>query len=156
MFNKASKKLHKSSQRHLSLGIPTNIAAGPLGFRAELDIGPKGERSHPFGGDRPDSTAMLDESDVRASQIVFNDRKSEGQGLPVPGPSTLGATVGGDGHGTGPLSECFRSLLSLPMFTRIYVLYPSGENTGEARNEEEEPAKASMGTWQSGVLIAFC
>ena len=44
MFREKSKKLPKYSQRHLSLGIPTNIAAGPLGFRAELDIGPKGER----------------------------------------------------------------------------------------------------------------
>jgi len=42
-FDKKSKKSFKSSQRHISLGIPTNIAAGPLGFRAELDIGPKGE-----------------------------------------------------------------------------------------------------------------
>jgi len=45
-FDKKSKKSFKSSQRHISLGIPTNIAAGPLGFRAELDIGPKGESSH--------------------------------------------------------------------------------------------------------------
>jgi len=111
MFNKKSKKLHKSSQRHVSLGIPTNIAVGPLGFRAELDIGPQGERVHDFGGDRSDSTAMLDENDVRASRIAFNDGESEGQGLPVPGSSTSGAAVGGDDHGTNPISECFRSLL---------------------------------------------
>jgi len=46
-FNKKSKKLLKSSRRHISLGIPTNIAIGPLGFRAELDIGSKGESSRP-------------------------------------------------------------------------------------------------------------
>ena len=44
LFNKKPKKSLKSPQRHISLGIPTNIAAGPLGFRAELDIGPKGEQ----------------------------------------------------------------------------------------------------------------
>lgn len=42
MFGKKSKKLFKLSQRDLSPGILTNIAAGPLGFRGELDIGPKG------------------------------------------------------------------------------------------------------------------
>ena len=30
------------------MGIPTNIAVGPLGFRAELDTGAKGERSRPY------------------------------------------------------------------------------------------------------------
>jgi len=44
LFNKKSKKSLKSSPRHISLGIPTNTAIGPLGFRVELDIGPKGER----------------------------------------------------------------------------------------------------------------
>lgn len=39
-----SKKSIKPPQRHVSLGTPTNIAVGPLGFRAELDVDPKGER----------------------------------------------------------------------------------------------------------------
>lgn len=121
MFNKKSKKLHKSSQRHVSLGIPTNIAVGSLGFRAELDIGPNGQRCHDSRGDPPDLTAILDENDVRASRIVFNDKGSEGQGLPVPGPSTSGAAVDGDGRGTGPIGECFRSLLSFPMFMWGYL-----------------------------------
>ena len=30
------------------MGIPTNIAVGPLGFRADLDIGPKGERNRSY------------------------------------------------------------------------------------------------------------
>lgn len=42
MFGKKSKKPFKSSQGHIPLGIPTNIAAGPLGF-PDLGIGPKGE-----------------------------------------------------------------------------------------------------------------
>jgi hypothetical protein len=41
-FNKKSKKSPRLSQQHLVLGLPTNVAVGPLGFRAELDIGPKG------------------------------------------------------------------------------------------------------------------
>jgi len=42
---KKAKKPPKPSQRYLSLGIPTNVAVGPLGFRTELDIDPKGEQS---------------------------------------------------------------------------------------------------------------
>ena len=42
-FGKRPKKSLKPSQ-HIFLGIPTNIAAGPLGFQVELDIGPKGEK----------------------------------------------------------------------------------------------------------------
>jgi hypothetical protein len=45
MNTKRSKKLLKSSRRHLSFGISTNIAVGALGFQADLDIGPKGEFS---------------------------------------------------------------------------------------------------------------
>ena len=60
LFDKKSKKSLKSSQRHISLGIPTNVAVGPLGFRAELDVGPKGEQRHSRYQDlevaRPDLT----------------------------------------------------------------------------------------------------
>ena len=41
---KKSKKPSKLSQNHLVLGIPANIVAGPLGFRAELDVGPEGDQ----------------------------------------------------------------------------------------------------------------
>ena len=57
MSNKKSKKSFKPFQNHLLLGIPTNIAAGPLGFRAELDTNPNGEqdRSHrDLKADQPD------------------------------------------------------------------------------------------------------
>ena len=42
MVGKKSKKSFTPSQKHLLLGIPSNIAVGPLGFRAELDIDPEG------------------------------------------------------------------------------------------------------------------
>ena len=42
MSDKKTKKPVKTLAKNLLLGIPTNIAAGPLGFRAELDIDPKG------------------------------------------------------------------------------------------------------------------
>jgi hypothetical protein len=108
-FDKKSKKLLKSSQRHISLGIPTNVAVGPLGFRAELDVGPKGEHSrsyHDLGADKPDLPAMSDEKDARASRIVFQEHKSEGQRPPAPEVSTPGVVVGGTEHGNDPASEC--------------------------------------------------
>ena len=47
MSDKKSKKPPKSLTKHLFLGIPTNIAVGPLGFQAELNVNAKGERSRP-------------------------------------------------------------------------------------------------------------
>lgn len=155
MFNRKSKKSGKSFLRHVSLGIPTNIAAGPLGFRAELDIGPKGERGYDFEGDRHDLTVMPDEDDVIASQIVFNDKEGQGQRPPVPGPSTSGAVVGGDEHDIGHISEFFRSLPSRPMFTRISKIYPSGENTGDTREKEGRLAEVSKGACQSSLSLTF-
>ena len=40
---KKSKEPLRPLAKHLLWGIPTNIAAGPLGFRAELDVNPKGD-----------------------------------------------------------------------------------------------------------------
>ena len=46
MFGKKSKESSNPLATHLLFGIPANIAAGPLGFRAELDINPEGEQPH--------------------------------------------------------------------------------------------------------------
>ena len=43
LFGKKAKKTLRPPQQHIAFGIPTNIAAGPLGFRAELDIDSTGE-----------------------------------------------------------------------------------------------------------------
>lgn len=54
MNYKKAKNSPKSSRRHLALGIPTNIAVGPLGFRADLDIDPKGEQRRPCHDEEAD------------------------------------------------------------------------------------------------------
>ena len=46
LFGKKNKKSLKPPQQNLALGIPTNIATGPLGFRAELDIDSTGDSYH--------------------------------------------------------------------------------------------------------------
>ena len=84
MFNKKSKKPLK---KNLLMGIPTNIAVGPLGFRAELDIDPKSKPDHLscyyLGANPPDLPAPLDERDPGPSRIVSHKVEQE-----APGPST--------------------------------------------------------------------
>jgi len=119
-LDKIFKKPSDNSKQHISLGIPTNIAAGPLGFRAELDIGPKGEQDclSCLRADQPEQTTTLDEKDTRASRIVFHD-KCEDQGLPALGTPNTSTAVGGDGHGNEPKGERFRPLSLMLAFTLI-------------------------------------
>lgn len=107
-LGKIFKKTPKPSQSNLSLGIPTHIAVQPLGFRAELDIGPKGERDllSRLRADQPDLAVAADENGTRTSRIVFHDDKSEDQGLPAPEAQTASTSVGGDQPGNNPTSEC--------------------------------------------------
>ena len=42
-FDRIRKKSPKPSKKKIHLGIPTNIATGPLGFQADLNIDPSGE-----------------------------------------------------------------------------------------------------------------
>jgi hypothetical protein len=107
LFDRKSKKPPKLSQQHIILGIPAGIAAGPLGFRAELDIDPKGEQSHSSHDsevDGPDPTVVPDEKDTRASRVVFQENKSEDRGFAAIEVSTPGAVVGGTEHGNDPAS----------------------------------------------------
>jgi len=41
--NKGPKKSPNPPQQYIALGVPTNIALGPLGFGVELDVDPKGD-----------------------------------------------------------------------------------------------------------------
>ena len=76
---------------NLLLGIPTNIAVGPLGFQAALDVNPKGKRNRSYlgmSGDRADPAAIIDGDNPEPSQIVPRKRGSGAQDPPAPGPST--------------------------------------------------------------------
>ena len=108
-FDRKSKKSLKPSQRHVSLGIPTNIAIGPLGFRAELNIDPECEQRcspHDLGADQTGSTAVLDENSTGAARIVFQDKNSEDQKLPAQKALNHGVVIGGDGRRGCPISKC--------------------------------------------------
>jgi len=100
-------KISSKPPKHIPLGIPTNVAAGPLGFRAELDIDRKSEQD-PLSqsrADQPDSIITLDKNGTGVSRIVVHDDKREDQGLPAPGILTTSAAVGGDEHGNVPTGE---------------------------------------------------
>ena len=123
MSYKKSKKPLRPLAKHLLFGIPTNIAVGPLGFRAELGVNPQGEPNYPHRGlrvDRPDSTVSLDEKNPDPPRIVFHKRESEVQGPPVPGASTAVAIpdIELNDH---PTSEGFKPSPSQSMLTPIYV-----------------------------------
>jgi len=134
LFKKKSKKSPKYSQRghSISLGIPTitNVAAGPLVPRPQLDTAPKGEKICSYRDldvDWTDSTVAPDEESGGGSQIAFQGKAGEDQELPAQETSTPGVVDVGDAdHGHGPPSECLRSLLSgltstwisLPLHTR--------------------------------------
>ena len=109
MFGKKFKKLPKPFRKHIVLGIPTNIAAGPLGFRAELDTDPIGNQNHSdhdLAADAPDSSiAMLGENSPGPSRIVFHN-KSEDQGLHAPETSTPSDAIDhSTEHSNVPASE---------------------------------------------------
>jgi len=110
MSDKESRKSLKPPQQHISLGIiPSNIAVGPLGFRAELATDTKSEQSryHDLEADGPDSTVVLDR-DTGALRIVPQENKDEGQRLAFTEVSTPDAVVGGTEQGNDPTSEHFQ------------------------------------------------
>ena len=118
-------KILRSSKppQHIPLGIPTNIAAGPLGFRAELDINPKGEqdRLSRLRADEPDSTVTPDKKGAGVSRIVARDEKHQDQGDHAPGTLSTSTAVGGGEHGNDPTGERFRFLSLWLAFMRILM-----------------------------------
>ena len=117
LFDKKSKDSRKSSQMPVSLRIPTNIAMGPLGFRAEMDTGPKSERNRPYRdleADGPDPTVVPDEKETRALRIAFQENKNEERRLPAAEVPTPIAVIAGVELGNDTAGECFWSLPSRP------------------------------------------
>ena len=138
MSGKKSKKPLRPLAKHLLFGIPANIAAGPLGFQAELDVDPKGERTCSHRGlraDCTDPTAVSDEK--KPSRIVFRIRESEPQAPPVPGTSTAVDIE----PGNHPTSEYFESIAPQPIFTQMSASCPLGGRTGQTSG----PGVASRG-----------
>ncbi|KAF9787448.1 hypothetical protein BJ322DRAFT_1218157 [Thelephora terrestris] len=129
MAKKKSNKPLKTSTSHLLLGISANIAAGPLGFRAELDLNP------------------ADEKNPTASRIVFCERQSEAEGPPAPGTSYPVVAIGDTEQ---PLREPSAPGTSDPVVAISDADAEQLENqliggsTDQTREEEGEPGVASV------------
>ncbi|KAF9645844.1 hypothetical protein BDM02DRAFT_397204, partial [Thelephora ganbajun] len=106
LFDKKPKKSPNPSPKPISPGIPAKIAAGPLGPRAELDVGPDGEqiRSYHPEVDWPD-LVTLDEGSNGGSRIVFQDISGEDKEPPAPEASTSGVAVVSTDHRSDPPRE---------------------------------------------------
>jgi len=158
MVGKKSKKPVKS-QKYLLLGIFSNIAVGPLGFRAELDINPEGQWNHSdrdLEAGHPDSTVMLDEQNPGPSRIVFRD-ESEAQVLPAPRTSTSAVVIGGIKHGNNPPSESSRQILVIAadVHTNLCASPPSEESFGDTGKEAGRPVVASKGMCRCHCVISL-
>ena len=122
MPDKKSKKPPRLLTKHLSLGIPTNVAIGPLGFRAELNVDPKGGRSRSLFDDRKvdraDSTTTPDEDNPGPSRVIPIELDAGSQ---VPhmrgGPSTAVEVDEAIEPGKYRTGECFNSRPQPSVFT---------------------------------------
>ena len=148
LFGKKAKKSLRPPRQNIAFGILTNIAAGPLGFRAELDIDSTGDSYQDLEVDWPDSTATLDEENPRPSQIVFKDKEREGQGPLAPGTSIPGVVVDSAERGSDPTNDASDPRYRSRPSCRSPHSSPPEEDIGNTREGEGEPAEASMGMCQ--------
>ena len=115
LFSRKPKKSPKPPEKHIQPEVPTNTAAGPLGFQTEFNIAPKGERNRSYRDldvDWTDSTVAPDEESGGGSRIVSHGKTSGDQELSAPETLAPGVVdVGDTDHGLRQLSERFRSLL---------------------------------------------
>jgi hypothetical protein len=87
----------------------------------------------------------LDEGSSRGSQITFQDKKGEDQGLTAPKASTSRGVVHGTELGYDLMGECFCSpWLGLCSCVPL-LLSPSDVDTDDSEGKESELAEASRG-----------
>ena len=115
LFNSKRKKSPEHSQPD---SFTTDVAAGPVSYQAQSNIGPVGGQSRSYQDpsvDRPDLTTALDERSGGGSQIDFQDRMDEDQELPVLEAWASGAAIDGAARRHNPTSECSWSPRLTPM-----------------------------------------
>ena len=71
---KKSEKPRRLSQQLVSLGIPINVAVGPLGLSADLDPDAGSKGAWNLAADGVDLTAAADANNEEGSRIVLRDR----------------------------------------------------------------------------------
>ena len=151
LLGKKSKKPQKYSQRDIFPGILTNTAVGPLGFRTQLDIAPKGEqnRSHQnLDIDWTDPTVAPDEESGGVSRIVFQGKTDGIQEPPAPETPIPGAVdIDDTDHGHDQSSERFHP---------CYLDWRSRESQCLSAPAEEAPDTGDGEVEPSGPLSRTC
>ena len=110
LFNNKRKKPPESFPQGILPTITTDIAAGPVSYQAQSNIGPEGGQTRSNRGpevDRPDITLALDDRTGGGPGIVFQDRMDEDQEPPVSVASTSGVVIGGTECRNRRTGECF-------------------------------------------------
>ena len=87
----------------------------------------------------------LDEGNSGGSQIAFQDKKGEDQGLTAPKASTSRVAVHDTELGYDLMGECFCSPRLGPGLCVPLFLSPSDVDTDDSKGKESELAEASRG-----------
>lgn len=155
MSDKKSKKSSKLPLKHLLLGIPTNIAAGPLGFRAELDIKPKGEQGCcPCSrAGRADLTAIQMRKTLSLHGSRSAKEKAAFKGLLCQGPQPVSQSSISN-QGTTIQVSTPSTIESSTVFMKPSVLYPLGI-TSHRRQEAGGLGVASLGTCRNNSVVCI-
>jgi hypothetical protein len=98
---------------------------------------------------------VVDDGSTSGSQIGFQDRKSEDQGLTAPETSTSGGVIHGTELGYGRRGEYFCSLRIGPDSCGSPFLSPPDVDADDARGRESEPAETSDGMCRSCRGVGF-
>ena len=148
--NKKFKKSHKPSQHDIFPGIPADIATSrPPGFRAELDVGPKGEwgRSyHDLEADWPDPTVVPDIRGPGPSRIAFPDKDGEDR-LPTSEVSALGAVAGSTKHEHVHTSEFLALTITVEVHTDFCASHHQGRTPATLERKKVDQQ------WRRGVCV---
>ena len=94
LFSNKRKESPKPFPQDTSV-ISTDIAAGPVSYQAQPNMGPEGEQLVPKV-DQPDLTVALDDRTGEGSQIVLQNRMDEDHRPHTWVASTSGVVIGGN------------------------------------------------------------
>ena len=92
------KKLPQPSPQGILPTITADIAAGPVRYQVQSNIGPEGGQTRSYQGpgvDRPDRTVALDGRTGGGSRIGFQGSMDQDQKLPASVASTSAVVIGG-------------------------------------------------------------
>jgi len=148
-FKSKRKQSPEPLPQDTSPGIPADIAAGTIGYKAQLNTNLEGGRARFHQDPEVDLTVAPDQGSSGGSQMVFQGSTDKGQELPASEAWTSGVVIGGRKNRT---SECFL-FLSLRLGPIFMWIPSSDEDAGDTGGKIIESAEASrsMCRYHDGV-----